>query len=85
MNLTDKRERREMGIANKIAPKGIIDLGRPDRSETVRGFQPPWRTVYVYRCKDCGNEIRLYANRFMGNVPQTEVGAIQCRTCIPAV
>lgn len=29
------------------------------RSERVRDFQPPWRTVYVYACRACDREVRV--------------------------
>lgn len=31
------------------------------RNERVRGFQPPWYTVRVYRCED-GTETRVRVN-----------------------
>jgi len=37
----------------------MIDLQKPIRSERVRGFQPPWYTIYVYKCELCGREIRI--------------------------
>jgi len=51
----------------------IMDLSRPIRTERVRWFQPPWRTVYIYRCPVCGKE-----NRVFGPVGR---GAIRCSYC----
>jgi len=57
----------------------IIDLSRPIRSERVRaGFQPHWRTVFVYRCGGCGNEHRIYANSFRGKREVPGVGRVRC-------
>lgn len=56
----------------------LLNLMRPVRSERVRDFQPPWRTVYVYRCEACGKETRVRANSFRGTTPTTGVGAIRC-------
>lgn len=59
-----------------------IDLSRPIRSERVRaGFQPHWRTVYVYRCSLCGKETRVFAGAFRGTTPVPAVGAIACPHC----
>ena len=57
---------------------GVINLKAPSRSERVRDFQPPWRTVYVYRCPVCHQETRVRANTFMGSRPVPAVGAIYC-------
>jgi hypothetical protein len=54
-----------------------IDLGRPLREERVRDFQPPWRTVFVYRC-ECGREIRVRASSFLGSRPVPATGGIRC-------
>jgi hypothetical protein len=56
----------------------IIDARSPVRSERVRGFQPPWRTVYVYRCQSCGSEHRLRASAFSGPNPTPSVGGFVC-------
>lgn len=56
----------------------ILNLATPVRSERVRAFQPPWRTVFVYRCHECGNETRVRANSFRGRTPVPGVGAIRC-------
>lgn len=29
------------------------------RTERVRGFQPPWRTVYILRCPACKEKSKL--------------------------
>ena len=54
-----------------------IDLSRPKRSERVRGFQPPWRTVNIYECSECHKETRIYAS----SCPS--VGGVYCRHCTP--
>jgi len=57
----------------------VINLSDPIRSERIRfGFQPHWRTVFIYKCKACGKEHRILANAFSGKRPVTGVGAIQC-------
>jgi len=58
----------------------LINLGRPVRSERVRGFQPPWRTVFVYKCV-AGHEVRVCANSFRGKTAVPGVGAIRCPQC----
>ncbi len=57
-----------------------INLMTPIRSERVRDFQPPWRTVYVYRCA-IGHEVRVRANSFRGRNATPGVGAIYCPQC----
>lgn len=57
-----------------------INLSTPIRSERVRGFQPPWRTVFVYQCSQ-GHTVRVYANSFRGRTPVPSVGAITCSQC----
>lgn len=61
-----------------------INLGAPARSERVRGFQPPWRTVYVYRCGSCGSEHRVRAGSFRGSRAVPGVGAIVCGASLPS-
>lgn len=56
----------------------LIDLRFPVRSERRRGFQPPWYTVYVYRCGVCGREVTVRASSFRGSRPVPSVGAIRC-------
>lgn len=58
----------------------LINLATPISSERVRSFQPPWRTVYVYRCVN-GHETRVFANSFRGKRPEPSVGAIVCPLC----
>lgn len=58
----------------------VINLSTPVRSERVRGFQPPWRTVFVYTCPK-GHEQRVYANSFRGKTPVPGVGGIACSMC----
>jgi ribosomal protein S27E len=60
----------------------MINLNSPIRSERIRaGFQPHWRTVFIYKCKDCGHEMRVFANSFMGKNPVPGVGSIICSRC----
>lgn len=58
-----------------------IILSHPIRTERVRGFQPPWRTVYVYRCASCKGETRVRASAFRGRHSEPGVGAIACPHC----
>lgn len=44
------------------------------RQERVRGFQPPWYTVNVYGCGNCGRETRIRVN-WRGPQPR---GAFGC-------
>jgi DNA-directed RNA polymerase subunit RPC12/RpoP len=57
---------------------GLIDLSHPCASERVRGFQPPWRTVYIYKCAKCGQTVRVGAGSFRGTVPMPSTGAVLC-------
>jgi len=57
---------------------GIINLATPMGSERVRGFQPPWRTVYKYKCPKCGRETRVRAGAFRGGRAEPGVGGIIC-------
>lgn len=57
---------------------GIMDLSRPIGAERVRGFQPPWYTVWRYRCPKCGAEMRIRASRFHGRNPAPEIGGVYC-------
>jgi DNA-directed RNA polymerase subunit RPC12/RpoP len=61
----------------------VINLANPVRQEKVRGFQPPWRTVYVYRCPDCGSEVRVRAAAYRGKTAEPAMGAITCPHCEP--
>jgi len=60
----------------------IIDLSKPIRSERDRaGFQPHWRTVFVYRCGGdggCGREHRIYTNSFRGKNAVPGIGGVRC-------
>jgi hypothetical protein len=60
--------------------KTAINLATPIRSERVRDFQPPWRTVYIYRCAN-GHEVRVRAGSFIGRNPTPSKGAIYCPQC----
>ena len=44
----------------------VIDMRAPCASERVRGFQPPWHTVYIYTCPACGAKHRLNAQHGLG-------------------
>lgn len=59
----------------------MINLSVPHRSERVRDFQPPWRTVFVYICPQCGKEVRVRANNYSGFRAVPGVGAILCPHC----
>lgn len=59
----------------------LLNLQTPVRSERRRQFQPPWYTVYVYRCPACNNETTIRANSFRGTRPEPSVGAIACPHC----
>lgn len=55
-----------------------ISLRDPIRSDRIRDFRPPWRTVFVYRCPKCRAEIRVFATSFRGKTPVPSLGAVQC-------
>lgn len=57
---------------------GVMNLSTPVGSERVRDFQPPYRTVFNYRCPKCGGLHRVRANSFRGKVAVPGVGAIVC-------
>jgi hypothetical protein len=57
---------------------GLINLSAPTGRERVRGFQPPWRTVFKYHCPVCRAEVRVRAGSFRGKTPVPGVGAIVC-------
>lgn len=57
-----------------------INLATPVRSERVRAFQPPWRTVWIYECRN-GHTVRVNANSFRGKTPVPSTGAITCPQC----
>jgi len=61
-----------------MACEGIIDLSRPIGSERVRSFQPPWRTVFRYRCPVCGTLRRIYASTFIGTRAVPHMGGVYC-------
>ena len=56
----------------------VINLAAPIRTERVRDFQPPWRTVFVYRCPECQREIRIRAGAYRGKTTMTGIGGIVC-------
>ena len=57
---------------------GLIDLSTPTRSERRRGFQPPFYTVFVYRCPQCHGETVLRASAFRGRRAVPGTGAVSC-------
>lgn len=59
-----------------------LNLATPVRSEKVRSFQPPWRTVFIYKCPDCHEEVRVNANSFRGKTPVPGIGGIECPHCV---
>ena len=61
----------------------IIDLQSPIRSERIRfGFQPHWRTVFIYQCPACKAERRIFANSFSGRNPTPGIGGVYCGTIL---
>ncbi len=58
----------------------MINLATPVKSERVRDFQPPWRTVFIYQCER-GHAVRVRANSYRGKNPVPGVGAITCPQC----
>ena len=58
----------------------IINLATPIGREKVRWFQPPWRTVFVYKCAQ-GHTVRVFANSFRGGKAEPSVGGISCPQC----
>ena len=60
--------------------EATINLSQPSQSERVRGFQPPWHTVYIYTCRSCGTSHRVRASAFRGTRPEPGTGAIRCGT-----
>jgi hypothetical protein len=58
----------------------VIDLARPVGSHKVRGFQPPWQTVFDYRCPN-GHDVTVRANAFIGRRAVAGVGGVICPAC----
>ena len=58
----------------------VINLSTPIGRERVRGFQPPWYTVYLYRCAS-GHTVRVRAGSFRGTTPEPATGGIRCPQC----
>jgi len=59
----------------------LINLQGPARQVKVRaGFQPHWRTQFIYTC-GAGHEVKVFANSFRGPHPVRGVGAIECPQC----
>lgn len=61
----------------------LINLETPVGQERRRGFQPPYYTVYKYRCAKCGAMRYIRANSFRGKTPHPGRGAIRCDGPIP--
>ena len=60
----------------------LIDLSRPHSTERVRGFQPPWRTIFVYVCPSPARHVvKVRAGSFRGSRPEPSRGAITCPQC----
>jgi DNA-directed RNA polymerase subunit RPC12/RpoP len=59
----------------------LLNLGSPIRSERRRQFQPPWYTVFIYLCKECGKETTVRAGSFRGKRAEPSTGAITCPHC----
>lgn len=57
---------------------GLIDLSKPETSERVRSFQPPYITVWIYKCPRCGATRRVRAGSFRGKKPVPSVGGMRC-------
>ena len=57
----------------------IISFHSWTTTERRRGFQPPWYTVYVYRCPDCNTPHYIHQN-WHGGMP---LGAFVCNTEVP--
>jgi len=57
---------------------GVIRLDSQIRSERRRSFQPPWYTVYIYRCPKCARERAIRANAYRGRNPEPGIGGIRC-------
>jgi hypothetical protein len=57
-----------------------IDLSRPIASEKRRSFQPPWYTVFIYKCP-VGHRVAVRACAFRGKTPEPGRGAITCPQC----
>jgi hypothetical protein len=64
--------------------EATIDLRYPRSRDRVRaGFQPHWRTVFVYVCPGCGAACRVYASSFSGTHATPAVGGIRCGALLP--
>lgn len=40
----------------------LISLRNTIRTERVRGFQPPWHTIWILACPSCAGEVRVRQN-----------------------
>jgi hypothetical protein len=65
-------------MSDKKSCDGIINLNTPISSEQRRGFQPPYYTVYKYKCPKCGYPVTVRAGAFRGRTPEPGVGGIRC-------
>lgn len=57
---------------------GLINLRVPIGSERRRQFQPPWYTVFKYRCPKCSHAVHVRAGSFRGAAAVPGIGAIVC-------
>lgn len=80
VRLYDQVTPASLARVRRIIQRGLVDLATPVRSERVRGFQPPWYTVFVYRCA-AGHEVRVRAGAFIGQTAVPAIGAIRCPQC----
>lgn len=62
---------------------GVINLQAPTGRERRRGFQPPWYTVFKYKCPKCGATHTVRANSFLGARPVPSTGGIVCGVPMP--
>jgi len=69
---------------SNLTCNATIDLQAPISSERVRGFQPPWRTVFVYRCLACSRTVRVRANAYYG-LRRTKSGRVVPGTPVPGI
>ena len=51
----------------------MIDLQHPKRSE-----KSGRKTIYIYLCGKCKQELRIVANSFRGSTPVPGIGGVLC-------
>lgn len=79
MSKTDSTTIKASATAEESA-QVILDLSNPVRRERRRGFQPPWYTVFIYKCAN-GHETHVRANAFSGRNAVPGVGGVYCSQC----